>query len=144
MKVPKIKYVSKLPEARVRKRDGEVLTHYVAIALTTDEALELSQYFTLAKQEQAANAPTYTLARMAILQLADMDISEDALLNDMAKWRARARLAEKLSDAEYNRALSLLSEADKPKSKPKPAEQPKPISQRRVYIPPPLTKKRLS
>ncbi len=124
-----IKHFHPLSVPRIRKRDGLEVTHSLQVLLTTDEAVLLSAYF---DSRTAADSPQISLIRAFILALSDGKVNESTLISEMAKIRTRARLADELSQSEYDRAIAFL------KSPPSQAQPTTPAkTERRVFIPEP-------
>lgn len=129
MNRPKIKHLQLLKQPIIRKRDGAELTHVLHLAMTTDEALAISDMFNTDNGQSATS-----LISAALLIMAEEKILQDAIVDNMAKWRTREALAKTLSDDDVNRAIGLLLERKKPKTPPvAPAPVKKPV--RRVFIP---------
>src|SRR5574337_943767 len=57
MTIPKIKHLGTLAKPITRKRDGAILTHILHLALTTDEALLVSDLFQRSRTE-GSNKPS--------------------------------------------------------------------------------------
>ena len=125
-----IKFMHKLAVPHIRKRDGETVTHSMVIALTTEEALLISQYFADRKE---STAPTVSLIRAFLLQQALSAVDETTLLESMAAVYLKKRLAYDLSTKDYCRAIDFIKNPPQPKAEIKPPAKP----ERRVYIPEP-------
>ena len=124
-----IKFFQLLSVPKIRKRDGQEVTHSLHVLLSNDEALLLSAYF---DSRTAEDAPTTSLIRAFIMALADGKVSESTLLNEMAGMRTRAKLASELSQSDYDRAMSFINSPPIPKEIKPPAKP-----ERRLYIPEP-------
>jgi hypothetical protein len=147
-KVDKIKYMTTMSKQITRKRDGQIDTHFLRVQLSRDEALAVSAAISAIHQSDP-EAPTFTLIRDFCISLTDHRIDEVKLVEDMARWRARAMLAQRLAEADYQVAISCLAqhkegkaakairreESEARKQKPTPA----PKSQ--VTVAPPPTPK---
>jgi hypothetical protein len=131
----KIKYLQALPVPMIRKRDGAEMTHCLRLTLTTDEAFQLSEFFTLTSQP-SENKPSVSLIRTALGMIADSIVSEETLLAKMSEWRTRVALSEKLSQNDYDRALCLLFQYKKPNS----IKISEPKKERRIFVPDPPRK----
>lgn len=124
-----IKFMQKLATPRIRKRDGESITHALTIGMTTDEALLLSTYFS---QLQNENAPRVSLVRSFLLNQAINAVDEGTLLEVMSAVCLKRRLAYDLSSKDYDRAIDFIKN---PPAVKKQEPVPKPV--RREYIPEP-------
>jgi hypothetical protein len=124
-----IKHICKLSEPRIRKRDGEMLTHYVQVALTTDEAVALSLHFDRVKKE---DHPTSLIRAFLINQSLD-GIDENKLVEIMATLKLKSALAEKLSRSDFDKAMSFIKNPPQKQLPPEPTK----TAHKRVYIPEP-------
>jgi hypothetical protein len=135
----------------VRKRDGVEAPYYMRFFASTDEALAFAEMFA----QSAESAPTVSLFRAFLLHAAYNTINEETLILQMTQWRLRAKLADELAEADFNRALSFLHDYKagkemKRKSVPalkttaptpaEPAKQPVQKKERREFVPPPKRK----
>jgi hypothetical protein len=160
-KVDKIKYMTTMSKQITRKRDGQTDTHFLRVQLSRDEALAVSAAIAAIHQADP-EAPTFTLIRDFCLSLTDHRLDEAKLVEDMAKWRTRAMLAQELAEADYQVAISRLAtykeeraakairreESEARKQKPSPAPVVKPQAAvapptapkvRREFVPEPKT-----
>lgn len=134
----KIKFLSEIKEPFKRKRDDCTVTHRLSIALTTDEALLVSE---LLKAKQDAKEPSISLIRAILCQMSTAFIDDVQLLQYMADWRTKKQLAMSLSEKDYSRIMSILSNHNKSKELVQPPTKEKreiaitPKSERRVFIP---------
>lgn len=124
-KKDKIKHMTTMGKHLPRQKDGQTETHFLRTQFTRDEALAVSDAITRLK---ADNQPSYSLIQAFCLSLAEQRLDEPKLIEDMAKWRTRAKLADELAEADYTLALSLLDsfkKAKESKKQPPPAPKPK-------------------
>lgn len=120
----KIKFFKELSAPRIRKRDGATLTHRMELALTTEDAVILSEFF---ERQRSAEKPTFSLIRALMLQMATDGDDMQTVAAAMAKVQTRAELAKSLSDADVNRAINLLKASQEPKPPTPPAKTATPI-----------------
>ena len=131
MSKKEIKYVSKLSVPHIRKRDGELVTHCLRIALSDDEALALSELLSAKKETD----PHLSLIRAFLINQALKEIDEQRLIEIMADFKTKRNLAVNLSRLAYDRAMSYIKN-------PPPIAPAKPIPEaikpeRRIYTPEP-------
>ncbi len=123
-----IKFMHKLAEPRIRKRDGESITHSIVIGMTTEEAALMSEYFS----QVESPSPRVSLVRAFLLQQALDAVDNDKLLSIMSAIALKKKLSEALSAPDFNRAMSFIKN---PPVVKQPPLTPKPV--RREYIPEP-------
>lgn len=115
------------------------MTHCIPLTLTTDEALLMSELFTLSENKTNPRKPSLSLIRVALNMIAEKIVTEETLIEHMQKWRTRANLADQLSRSEMDRALHFLK--NPPPQKPtQPQAKPQPV--RRVWVNPDANKRR--
>jgi len=102
-----IKFFGKLKKDFLRKRDDEICTHSLHINVTPDEALLISSMLAAKK---AQGEPTVSLIRAILCQMATAFIDDPQLIQYMAEWRTKKRLAEDLSVQDYSRAVNYLKD----------------------------------
>ncbi len=122
-----IRFVSKMVNPRIRQRDGELLTHFLHIALTTPEAIAVQELFDSRKDK----SPSISLIRAFLISHALEEVTEETLINAMSTLKAKEMLAEALAKINFDKAINFIKnppEKEKPRSEPLRKE-------RRVFIP---------
>jgi hypothetical protein len=120
-----LKFLQKLKEPHVRKRDGETVNFFFSVTLSNDEAVALSELFALKK----ATEPHISLIKAFLINQAMDEIEETKLAEIMAKFKLKQMLSEALAKPQFDKAMSYI------KNPPAVKEVVKP--ERRVYIPEP-------
>jgi len=124
-----IRYMSKLRIPVIRKRDGEILTHSLRIALTDSEAIAIQELFASRKDK----SPSISLIRAFLISHALEEVTEETLINAMANLKSKEMLSNSLAKIEFDKAINFIK--NPPEPIPKiiiPAK-----TERRVYIPDP-------
>ena len=124
-----IRFVSKLITPKIRKRDGELLTHFLHIALTTPEAIAVQELFDSRKD----NSPSISLIRAFLISHALEEITEETLINAMATLKAKEMLADALAKTAFDKAINFVK--NPPETPPKQIISAQ--KERRVFIPEP-------
>ena len=124
-----IRYMSKMKAPMIRKRDGELLTHSLRMALTTSEAVAIQELFDASKN----NAPKISLIRAFLIAKAIDEVNEETLINTMSVFKAKEMLAETLAKNDFDKAINFIKNTPiTPPKKTIPAQP-----ERRVFIPEP-------
>ena len=125
-----IRFVSAMTTPRVRQRDGELLTHFLRLALTTSEAIAIQGLF---ESSRESNAPTVSLIRAFLISHAIDEVTEEKLVKAMAALKVKEMLAESLAKSDFDRAINFIKNHPEPPPKKIIPAQP----ERRVFIPEP-------
>jgi hypothetical protein len=104
MSKKQIKFVGKLPEPKIRKRDGVEIAYYVHIEMSTEEALLVSQLF----MNKTGKEPKFSLIRAFLMAESEGVVNEELLLEQMVKMKTRVELAKTLSQSDVDRAICWL------------------------------------
>jgi hypothetical protein len=111
-----VKFTGKLPNPKIRKRDGQLMTRFISISLTDDEAVAIGEYFSKTKEE--GNITTSLIRAFLIFQSLNT-VDSDFLVEQMAALKVKTELANNLAYEDYIRALSLLKIHKEKKLAPK-------------------------
>jgi len=138
-----IKYTSKLPSPIKRNRDGEIMTRYLTIKLTEEEAISISECF---QKNYKENKITTSLIRGFLIFESLNKVDPDFLIEQMAKLKVKTELSKNLAYEDYIVAMSLLKSHKEKKLAPKPEKvQAKSVTKndtRRMYVPEIIVKKK--
>ncbi len=116
--LPNLKFVRKITPI-IRKRDGAEINYRFQLGLTLEEALLISNMF-LASRASNSDYPTVSLFRNALCLIAEGNVDEGTLIDEMTKWELRRKLASKLSKPDYDRCLAYLESLQKQPVKHQP------------------------